>query len=79
LGWCFALKAIWKERWWYIKRLWKFENDWCQIPWMWQSRTTNIGLVLKSQGDLKGALAEYQKALEIQERLTPDSLAVMEF
>jgi tetratricopeptide (TPR) repeat protein len=35
-----------------------------------------IGLVLKSQGNLEGALVEYQKALEIQKRLAPDSLDV---
>jgi tetratricopeptide (TPR) repeat protein len=36
----------------------------------------NVGLVLKSQGDLEGALVEYQKALEIQKRLAPNFLEV---
>jgi Flp pilus assembly protein TadD len=36
----------------------------------------NIGAVLDSQGDLEGALVEYQKALEIRKRLAPDSLTV---
>jgi tetratricopeptide (TPR) repeat protein len=36
----------------------------------------NIGSVLDSQGNLEGALVEYQKSLEIRKRVAPDSLDV---
>ena len=36
----------------------------------------NVGSVLWEKGDLEGALKDYQKALDIQEREAPNSLAV---